>query len=307
MKLLSKSKYMNGLQCLKYLWFNINDKDKIPDIDAGQQHRFDEGHAVGELAKKLYPEGIDIETEDFKENLRKTKELLLKKKPLFEAAISVDNIYARADILVPAKDGWDIVEVKSSTQVKPEHILDVSFQRFCFEKAGLKINKCYVMHVNNQYVKNGNIDPKKYFIKEEVETNLTGISDKITEMSKVMDLKSYPNIPIGKYCDNPYECPLKHICWKSIPKFSVFDLTGGKGWKLFEQGIINIKDIPKDFELNPKQQIQVEAFSKNKIHIDKKGIKSFLDKIEYPIHYFHFVGIWDDHIPFLSTFPFLPL
>ncbi len=68
-RLLSKSKYLNGLQCPKYLWLLFNDKGKVPGPDTSTQHVFDEGHCIGELAKRLFPDGIDISSDDFTGNL----------------------------------------------------------------------------------------------------------------------------------------------------------------------------------------------------------------------------------------------
>src|SRR3989338_7221346 len=160
--LLSKSKYLIGLQCPKYLWIAINKPEEIPEVDEATQHRFDQGHLVGGLAKKWFPKGIDIDSEDFKENIEKTKELLKQHKILFEAGILADNIYSRADILNPiGKEEWDIIEVKSATEVKDVNIHDISFQKHCYEKFGLKIRKCFLMCINNQYIRQGEIDPKE--------------------------------------------------------------------------------------------------------------------------------------------------
>jgi hypothetical protein len=116
MPLLSKSKYILGLQCPKYLWIAVNEKEKIPEVDDGTQHRFNQGHLVGELAKKLYPKAIDVPKDDFTENIEKTKELIPKRKTLFEAGILADNIYSRADVLNPVGKGeWDIIEVNELT------------------------------------------------------------------------------------------------------------------------------------------------------------------------------------------------
>jgi hypothetical protein len=41
MPLLTKSKYLYGLQCPKLLWVAINDKDKLPEPDAATQALFD--------------------------------------------------------------------------------------------------------------------------------------------------------------------------------------------------------------------------------------------------------------------------
>src|SRR5512135_3054819 len=159
-RLLSNSKYMNGLQCLKLLWLTVHEPDKLPVPDLATRHIFDQGHLVGELAKKLFPDGIEIPTDDFMVNLKTTRALLEQRKPLFEAGFMVKGLYSRLDILNPDEDGgWDIVEVKSSTGIKPENLQDVSFQKYCCEKQGLEIHKCYLLCINNKYVKQGEIDP----------------------------------------------------------------------------------------------------------------------------------------------------
>ena len=100
-RLLTKSKYLNGLQCPKYLWVKLNEPDRIPRFDESMLYRFNQGHLVGEFAKKLFPDGINIPADDFKSNLKQTEELLKERKPLFEAGIMVDNTFSRIDILKP--------------------------------------------------------------------------------------------------------------------------------------------------------------------------------------------------------------
>lgn len=84
---LSKSRYLNGLQCPRLLWIATNEPDKIPEPDTATQHIFDQGHLVGELAKKLFPGGIDVPANDFMGNIALTKELLGQRRPLFEAGM----------------------------------------------------------------------------------------------------------------------------------------------------------------------------------------------------------------------------
>ena len=284
---LSKSTYVAGLQCPKYLWLRVNKPDAIPEADEALKHRFEQGHLVGAFAKKLFPKGIDIPTKDFKENIHKTKELLKKKLPLFEAGFFADPVYSRIDILVPAKDEWDIIEVKSGTKVEDVHIQDVSFQKFCCEKAGLKIRKCFLMHINNEYVRKGDIDVKKLFVKEEIIPEMDGIQEKIDEMLKIISGKVCPAIDIHPNCKNPYACPLMDECWKHIPSGSVFELyrIGKKAFELFESGVVSIKDV--DIELKGNQKIQKECAS-GKVHVDKQKIKEFLSGFKTPVYYLDF-------------------
>jgi len=81
MKLLSKTKYLTGLQCPRLIWIEIHEPEKIPETDPVTQYIFAQGHLVGELAKKLFPGGIDISTEDFMGNISSTIDLVEERKP----------------------------------------------------------------------------------------------------------------------------------------------------------------------------------------------------------------------------------
>ncbi|MFZ3105779.1 MAG: DUF2779 domain-containing protein, partial [Candidatus Hydromicrobium sp.] len=294
--IISKSKYLAGLQCLKYLWYQVNAREEIPGPGFTAQFIFKQGLLVGEYAKKLYPEGIDLgKIGDLKEQLVKTSELLSERKPLFEASCSFGNVYSRADILVPADtDRWDIIEVKSSTQLKEEHIHDVSFQKYCFDKAGVKIRKCYLANINNQYIRKGDINPgelfKKADITAEVEETFKEIEGRVEEMLLVAARKSSPEIFIGKQCNEPYICPLKDKCWEFLPDNHVFNLYGSKdkAAELYSKGIISIKDIPDGYNLNFKQKIQLECAKTDKPKIDKGEILKFINRLEYPLYFFDF-------------------
>lgn len=294
-QLLSKSKYLNGLQCPKYLWLLFNEPERIPAVDAATQYRFDQGHLVGELAKRLFPGGIDIPNENFVANLRQTQELLEGHAPLFEAGIGTGNIFARADILNPVdKDEWDIIEVKSSTSVKDEHIDDVSFQKFCYEKAGLKIRKSFLAHINTEYVRDGDIDPRQLFhtedISEQVAEASPGIQERVDGMFDMISAKQCPDTTIGNHCKVPYDCPLQQVCWGFLPEDSVFDLYRGgrKSMELFESGVFAIKDIPDYFKLTDIQQIQKECEISGEHYVDREGIRRFLETLKYPLYYLDF-------------------
>ncbi len=296
--MLTKSRYMSGLQCLKRLWIEVNRRELIPEADAGLQHIFDEGHEVGELAKKFFPKGIDVpfDRNRFQENIEQTKELLKKRTVLFEAGIQAGQISARADVLKPVgKDEWDVIEVKSTTEVKDEHIDDVSFQKHCYEKAGLKIKNCFLMHLDKEYVKNGQINVKKIFkledITEKAKAAEEGIEERIDTMLKVMASKNYPGVNVGRQCKNPHACTIDD-CWKNFPKNNVFDLYGrNKAEELLEMGILAIKHIPKGFKLSDKQQIQRECEINGKPHIHKEAIKHFLKTLSPPLYYLDFETI----------------
>ncbi|MFA5031581.1 MAG: DUF2779 domain-containing protein [bacterium] len=314
--LLTKSKYLNGLQCHKYLWMLLNEADKIPETDEGTQFVFEQGNLVGELAKKFFPNGKGFEAMGFKENIEESQKALSLRVPLFEAGFLAGRVYAKVDILEPTEDNqWNIVEVKSSTSVKDVHIQDVAFQKYCYERAGLKIKNCFVMYINNEYIKNGEIDPTQFFIRKdvsaEIEKETIGMEERINLMLKNMSKREVPDIKIGKHCNTPYECPLKEYCWDFLPENNVFQLYRGreKAFELFESGILSMKDIPEDCELDEKQKKQIYCEKSGNPFLDKRGIKEFLNTLHYPLYFLDFetyttaIPLYDgtrphQHIPF---------
>jgi len=296
-KLLSKSRYLSGLQCKRYLWLIFNEPSHIPVPDVATQQIFDQGHRVGELAQSLFPGGINIPSDNFTENIRLTRQRLEERLPMFEAGIRAGNLFARADILKPAGDSaWDIVEVKSSTTVKDINIQDAAFQKYCYQQSGLEINRCYLTHINNKYVRHGEIDPCQLFttedITDDVMVEIGSVPDRIEEMLAVISQKTCPDMAIGPHCKDPYDCPITD-CWEGLPEHNVFTLyrAGTKTFDLYHRGITDITGIPGDYELTGKQRIQVESVRSGKAYIDAVAIREFLKALQYPVYYLDFETI----------------
>ncbi len=312
-RFLSKSRYLTGLQCPRYIWMQFHEPASIPETDEATQHIFDQGREVGYLAKKLFPEGIDVGNDDFTGNIRQTKAYLKEKKPLFEAGIMVNKLYSRIDILAPAGDDqWEIFEVKSSTSVKDVHIEDIAFQRHVCRQAGLEIQKCNLILINNQYIRNGPIDPEGLFSIHEITDKVVeaskGIEDRIQEIINVIQQDKSPEMIIGPHCRDPYECPMTD-CWANISEHSVFTLywSGKKAFDMYNSGIMDITNIPEEYKLNKKQLIQKDALINGKPYIEKEPIRKFLNTLKYPLYYLDFetvgpaIPLFDNSRPYQNV------
>jgi hypothetical protein len=298
---LSKSTFLMGRQCSKLLWFRYNAKDQIPAPDESQQAIFDQGTEVGELAQQIFPDGVGINTGqgEFDAAIRLTQEALKHRRPIYEATFSFGGGYTRADILVPvAGNAWDLVEVKSTTSLKEEvHLPDIAFQAFVLTGAGIKLRKCFLAHINSEFVRHGPIDPQKFFTLEDVTRQVSAqsrdIGDQIDAMQRVIGAKSHPDIQIGPQCDNPYTCPLHERCWSFLPEASVFTLYRGgqKAFTLLKRGIQKLADIPSDVTLTDNQAIQRSVLLAGQPHIDRPAIAAFLGQLENPVSYLDFETI----------------
>ncbi len=298
---ISKSKYLVGCQCSKWLWYQIHRPEDIPAEDQGTKARFSEGSLVGEYAKKLFPEGVEVPWDDgLNSAVERTQELIKAGKTIFEATFAHDSpfgpVMMRADVLVPVADNeWDLIEVKSSTQEKDVHLPDIAFQRYVAEGAGVNIRTCSLMHLSREYVRHGDIDPKALFgmkdLTLEIQPYLEGVEDALHRLFFVLGSDSEPpQVKIGPHCNNPYECPMQHLCWAFLPENHVFNLSriGKKAWELLDDHILSIGDIEDDYPLTTNQRIQVECGRTGLAHADRQAIKEFLKLPTYPLYYMDF-------------------
>lgn len=308
---LSKSKYLAGLQCHKLLWFELNDPDEGAEPDAALEETFRQGRLVGDEAKKLYPDGIEI-PRDYRKpraSFGPTLEKLKLRKPLFEPGFQYGSAYAFLDILEPdGRDAWNIVEVKSTSGVEESHLEDVALQLYICEEAGLRIRKCYLLHINTDYVRKGDIDPKKLFTKEditaEVRPLVSQVATRLKEMIRFAVSKSAPEVKIGPHCDDPHECAFKEKCWDIVPEqsiFTLYNMRSKKKFELFEGGWLGLKDLPDEVIENDKHRIQVDACRCGEPYADKSAIKSFLKTLKYPLRFLDFES-YSGAIPMLDGF-----
>ena len=293
---LSKSKFLEGLSCPKLLWYEFNRPAQIAPDDAERLEIIKQGKIVGEHAQRLYPGGSKIEWSDDPRKMHERSIAALKeRRPLFEAGFVHGETYAQADILLPVEnDAWDLIEVKSTTMVKDDHLYDAAFQKYVYQGAGIKLRNCYLMHLNTKYVRSGALELEKLFVKVEV-NELVGqllpkMESKVAEMLEMLKGPG-PDIKVGRQCQA--DCPLHDYCWQFLPEQHVFILRGKKdaAFDLLERGILQMKDIPKDYELNESHTIQMESHNSGQPFVDIDSLNIFLEKLEYPLYFLDFETI----------------
>ncbi len=295
--LISKSAFLAGRQCGKLLWTRFNARDEIPPRDPSLQAIFEQGHRMEDLARSLFPDGIEIAAgvTDPDEVFRASLKAVAFRLPLFEAGFEYKGASARADILLPVeKDGWDILEVKSVTEVKDVHLWDLALQSFVYAGAGLNVRRCVIVHLNRDYVRCGELQPERLFARTDctkaVAAICKGMEKELDNMRRLIVMRTRPDVPIGPWCTTPYICPVRDRCWNFLPKHSVMDLYRGKakGFDLLKRGIAKIANIPDNCSLTDNQKIQLEAVRTGNPRISKFAIGQFLSSLEYPVHFLDF-------------------
>ena len=298
---LSKSDYITYLKHPAWLWIKKHAKTILPPIDPATQAIFDTGHEFEQYAEALFPGGVTLGFKDYEEYLtlpeRTARALDEGVLTIFQGRFEHEQLTFICDV-IQVVDGKevDLIEIKSSTSAKPEHIIDLAFQMTVLEKCGYSVRNISVIHVNNQYVRNGAIDPKQITARTDVTESVKAAREftlqKVEEALQTMALTECPDVsPL--YADSKsfreWLDIYKHM--KRPKPGSIYDLCQMDAKTLENlqaNNITQLKDIPADFILKPKQRLQIEALRQGHPTIQLDKIKEFLDTFEFPLYFFDY-------------------
>lgn len=215
---LSKSRFTAGLQCRRLLWWRVNDMG-APELvpDARQQAIFDQGTRVGELARTHVPGGTladeGLEWSDFAAKIAATRAAIDAGAPaIYEASFLADHVFVAVDILARDGDGWRLIEVKSSTTVKDQHLPDAAVQVHVVRRAGLDVTGAEVMVLNRE-CRHPHLE--NLFTRHDVTARIAPWLERapalVDEMIAVLQ-GPLPDVAPGWHCDTPYRCPFHARC-----------------------------------------------------------------------------------------------
>lgn len=308
MKQLSKSKYAKFCQCPKCLWMSEY-KPEEEVIDPSSEGRFEKGKEVGDLAKGLLGDYVDVTTKnaddslDLKAMIQKTQELMnAGAENICEASFSFEGHYCAVDILHQEGKGYAIYEVKSMSYPefngKPaklgKFLPDVAYQKWVLEKCGVNVTGVYLICLNSDYVRGDELELQKLFLIQDMSEMLgeeyNKVEERQAEAMALLEQEDEPEMDIWEGCKAPYECGFFKYCSRHLPSPSVFDLYRMRfsdKLKYYREGLVSYEDI-KDEQLTPVRRIQVDCALTNESHIDKEGIKAFIDGLTYPLYFLDF-------------------
>ena len=203
------------------------------------QDLFDQGRQVGELARRHFPDGI------------------------FEATFEAAGVHVAIDILEKTATGHTLIEVKSSSSVKQEHIVDAAIQTWVARQAGLAITRVEIMHLNKEY---RHPDVNSLLVRADitdlVEAFLPQVPPLVEDLTRVL-AGPLPDKKIGAHCHEPRDCPFIARCWPVDPlHIRHLYITGPKKTiSYMAAGIDSIKDLPAGAKLPFAARRQVKAIA----------------------------------------------
>jgi len=299
---ISKSKFVAGCQCLKRLYWQVHEPELATQPDGATEAIMQQGHDVGMLARRLFPGGVEVCERSLDQAIRATRELVANREvpAIFEGVFEHDGVLVRVDVLHRRRDKrWRLIEVKSSTQVKEEHIDDVGIQSRVVSRSGLDLASVCLAHINRNYVfDGGSIDVRRLFKIRNLTRRVLRLQPKLTFQLRaaftVLSMPKAPDIAPGKHCTSPVTCEFFDCCNPPLPDDHIGYLPrlhASAEEELEEMGVESIHDIPDDFELSEIQRRAAACVKSGEPWFDREGLKAELAKLEYPLFFMDFESV----------------
>jgi hypothetical protein len=302
---LSKTNFLDFLFCSKNLWLKLHKPDLLSKFALSdyEQHLADEGNEVEAVARALFPGGIEVRQYG-QEACNETTKLLTGKVPaIFQATFITEGFLARSDVLKydAASDSWYLYEIKGTSSVHESggnrnHLDDLAFQQSVLMRAGVKVTKTFVVHLNGDYVRQGELSIDQLFTTEEVTDKvLARLAIVEIQMETALDYLAKNEEPIGGCeCINrgrSNHCTTFQYSNPHVPLYSVHDLSriGASKKKLLwlvENNIFDLHDIPQEgVELSDIQTNQVKVHTRGTSIINVEGIQEELAPLTFPLYF----------------------
>ena len=217
---LSKSRFVAGCQCLRRLYWQVHEPELAARPDAAAEAIIQQGQEVGMLARTLFPGGVEVDcSRGLADAIRTTRELIANPEisAIFECVFEHQNVLVKVDILHRRRDGrWRLIEVKSTTDVRDHHIEDVGIQYRTLSRSGVDVAFACLAHVNRNYIRDGEIDPRRFFrirnLTRRIERLLPKLTFQLRSEFTVLAMPQPPDVVPGMHCMEPITCEFYERC-----------------------------------------------------------------------------------------------
>ncbi len=293
---LTKSLLLSYLQCPRKLWLDVYRPDlAVPD--AARRARLETGNQVGRIARDLYRAaavqgGGSVE---------------------FETRYLHDDVLVRADVIErPGLFGGDsagtrLIEVKSTSGVRQQHLADCAVQASVMAGAGDPARSIAVAHIDAAFTYPGGGDYRGLLTETDVTARVLPIAEHVSKWTRsaqsVLGGDVEPAIAVGTQCFSPRPCPFLRHCWPKV-EYPLTALPNLRG-KLDEYvalGYRDVRDVPES-EIGNADALRVWRVTREGRAQIESDLRAQLAAIAYPRYYLDFetigpcVPVWPDTKP----------
>lgn len=304
---ISKSTFLQYQICPKDTWLRLHKPEMVETftLTEFEKHLMEQGNEVEAYARQLFP-GAALVSATGDAAVEETRRLMAGgADAIFQATFLADGFFAKCDVLkrgaVPG--AWDIFEIKGTNSKKEgsedrDHISDLTFQKHVLELTGVTVGRAYIVHLNKEYVRAGDLDVQALFTvsdsTEAVDALSGGLLEEMRTALEYLNKEDEPNVGCDCHLSGrSRHCRTFAYSHPEIPGYSVHDIVRiGQSKKKLEyfmdERIFVIDDIPDDYKLGDAQQMQVRAHKTQKPIADQGAIADVLRSYTFPLYFFDY-------------------
>lgn len=290
MHILSKSTYIKGEQCPKSLYMYKKHPYLRDKLSIAQRAKFKRGTDVGILARTYFPDGVNMTPASPSQFGKMFEQTMINLNDpninvMYEAIFIYNDTLIMLDILVRDGEKWRAIEVKSSLSLSDTYYKDAALQYYVLNGCKVPISDMQLMYVNENYVKNGEININELFVfksvKEYAEQQLDIIDENVNKFKDIVNLNNAPRVNIGTQCFTPYKCEFLGHCWKKVEDNSFLHTTAFSDkdlFSLYNSGIQNNKGFKRFLDPLSTEMYQLDALEQDTFYINYKKFYDLIGK-----------------------------
>ncbi len=304
---LTKWRFVSGARCHKLLWWQVHEP-LAPELqpDKVLQDLFDQGRQVGERARTLFRDAVLIPPGARDERAAATQDAIDGGAgTILEAAFQADDTFIAADVLTHGAAGWELIEVKSASSVKDEHLPDATIQAHVLSRNGVAPARVSIMHLNKEFRHPVTND---LLVRADVTDQVAGALGDVprqVEEQLAMLAGPLPDVPLGLHCFQPRDCPFHDRCWPKDERHisTLYDVGPVRTVAWMRQGVHRLDDLPKGATLSFAQLRQLKALAAGKMIVEPTLARALEPFNVEPIGFLDFetiqraIPVWDGMAP----------
>ena len=232
---------------------------------------------------------------------------------LLKPRFSYRYLRVRVPLMHKNEDKWDLYFTTLSTCPQEDEAMNIRWTVDVLNKAKISIGRIYLVYLNKNYVREGELDDDQLWLVTDCFLNGNGHPSKdiikyISNINIDIDITidnmlhfdgDYYDITRSNRCTGRKKCQYYDLCFpdeKLMEDNSILHLTNSQyKYTMYQEGVKYLSQVDLEkLEGTAQQYAQVMADRQGGLFIDKLALKNWMNNnIHYPLSYIDFE--WDLH------------
>lgn len=282
MKLLNERNFIKFNGCPKQAYLLVSSPESM---GMSRSDRYDMSRRLGDVKRdmlKSFPPGVAVGGDCIRA-AEETARLIEKGSGvIYGAAFVSGRVACRCDVLIKRGGKYDVYAVRPTNRYE-RWIDEVLYDRLVIKRCGVPVGKAYICAIDKE-AKGNNI---LCVIDAENPARAEKISAKIEEIVRILERGKAPEASLCQKCGS---CRYFSSCFE-VDGNSVFSLKSirfSEKAALYRSGIKTVEEYLSSPFVTDKALREIKMRETDEDVYDKAAIRSFLDKLSYPLGFLDF-------------------